>query len=99
MTQEMRRLKKLEKTIREHLLEQTRRWMKVVPSLKDMIWLGDFGQSLDEEEKDERKIYEMDEIFEGTSTVCTPVKIVSTIGEVNKNKWIAAATMLSIQPC
>jgi hypothetical protein len=99
MTQEMRRLKKLEKTIREHLLEQTRRWMKVVPSLKDMIWLGDFGQSLDEEEKDERKIYEIDEIFEGTSTVCTPVKIVSTIGEVNKNKWIAAATMLSIQPC
>ena len=44
VTQEMRRLKKLEQATREHLVEQMRRWMEVVPSLKDVAWLGDFGE-------------------------------------------------------
>ena len=40
-------------------------------------------------------MYEMDETFEGTSAVCTPVKMVSVVGEVNEENWVAAATMLS----
>ena len=51
--------------------------MKVVPSLKNVAWMGDFGECVDEEEKDESKVYEMDETFEGESTVCTSVKVVS----------------------
>jgi len=70
-----------------------RRWAKAVPSLKDM--LGDFGECMDEEEEEDRKGYEMDETFEGTSAVCTPVKMVSAVGEVNEENWVGAATMLS----
>ena len=66
-----------------------------MPSLKDMTWLGDFGEFVDEEAIDERKIYEMDEVFEGISAVCTPVKMVSTVGEVNEDNWVIAATMFS----
>ncbi len=95
VNQEIRRLKKLEKTTREYLLDQMKRWMKVVPSLKDMTWLGNFGESVDEEAIDGRKIYEMDEVFEETSAVCTPVKMVSAVGEVNEENWIVAATMFS----
>jgi hypothetical protein len=91
----MRRLKKLKKTTREYLLEQMRSWMKVVPSLKDMTWLDDFGEYVDEEQNDERKIYEIDEIFEENSIVYTLVKMVSDIGEVNNDNWIAAITILS----
>lgn len=40
--QETRRLKKLEQATREHLLQQMGKWMKVVPRLKDVTWLGDF---------------------------------------------------------
>jgi hypothetical protein len=65
VNQEMRRLKKLEQATREHLMEQMRRWMRVVPSLKDVAWLGDFGESMDENDKDERKVYEMEDSFEG----------------------------------
>jgi hypothetical protein len=93
--QEMRRLRKLEEGTREHLVKQMRRWMKVVPSLKDIAWLGDFGEPIVEEDKDERTVYEMEDSFEGESTVCTPVKMVSSVGEVNEEKWIAAATMCS----
>ena len=60
-----------------------------------MAWLGDFGEFEVKEEKDERKVYEMDETFEGENTVCTPVKMVSAVGEVNEENWVAAATMLS----
>jgi hypothetical protein len=95
VNQEMRRLKKLEQATREHLTEQMRRWMKVVPSLKDDNWLGDFGECKEEEEKDERKVYEMEDSFEGDSTVCTPVKMVSEVGEVNEGNWVAAATMFN----
>ncbi len=95
VNQEMRRLKKLEEATREHLVEQTRRWKKLVPSLKDVAWLGDFGECVDEEEKEERKVYEMEESCEGESTVCTPVKMVSAVGEVNEDNWVAAATMFS----
>jgi hypothetical protein len=95
MNQEMKRLKKLEQITREYLLEQMRSWMKVVPSLKDMTWLDDFREYMDEEQNDERKIYEIDEIFEENSIVYTPVKIVSDIGEVNNDNWIAATTILS----
>jgi hypothetical protein len=95
VNQAMRRLKKLEKTTREYLLEQMRSWMKVVPSLKDMTWLDDFGEYVDEEQNDERKIYEIDEIFEENSIVYTLVKMVSDIGEVNNDNWIAATIMLS----
>jgi hypothetical protein len=95
VNQEMRRLKKLEKTTRQHLLEQMGRWAKVVPSLKDVAWLGEFGECVDEEEKDESKVYEMEGSFEGTSVVCTPIKMVSSVGEVNEGNWVAAATMMS----
>src|SRR4051812_13029542 len=95
VNQEMRRLKKLEEVTRKHLMEQMERWAEVVPSLKDVAWLGDFGESVDEEEKDKRNVYEMEDSFEGESTVCTPVKMVSTVGEVNEGNWVAAATMCS----
>jgi hypothetical protein len=95
VNQEMRRLKKLEQATKQHLLEQMRKWRKVVPSLKDVAWLGDFGQNVDENENDETKVYEMEDSFEGESTVCTPIKMVSAVGEVNEENWIAAATMCS----
>jgi hypothetical protein len=96
VNQEMRRLKKLEKTTREHLLEQMKRWMKVVPSLKDVAWLDEFGEcTVEEEEKDERTVCEQEDSFERTSGVCTPVKMVRDVGEVNVENWVAAATMLS----
>ncbi len=68
--------------------------MKVVPSLKDVAWLSDFGQCADEEERGERKGYEMGDSFEGTGA-CTPVKIMSVVGEVNERNRVAAATMFS----
>ncbi len=95
MNQEMKRLKKLEQITREYLLEQMRSWMIVVPSLKDMTWLDDFGQCMDEEQNDEKQLYEMEDFFEGTSIVCTPVKMVSTVGEANEDNWVIAATMFS----
>jgi hypothetical protein len=95
VNQEMRRLRKLEEATREHLLEQMGRWAKAAPSVKDVTWLGDFGKYVDEEQKDERKVDEMEDFFEGTSVVCTPVKMVSAVGEVNEGNWAAAATMIS----
>jgi hypothetical protein len=95
VNQEMRRLKKLEQSTREHLVEQMKKWTKLVPSLRDVAWLGDFGENVEEEEKEEKKVYEMEESFAGDSTVCTPVKTVSEVGEVNAGNWVAAATMLS----
>jgi len=32
---------------------------------------------------------------EAESAVCTPVKMVSSVGEVNEENWVAAATMFS----
>jgi hypothetical protein len=95
VNQEMRRLKKLEQSTREHLVEQMKKWTKLVPSLRDVAWLGDFGENVEEEEKEEKKVYEMEESFAGDSTVRTPVKTVSEVGEVNEGNWVAAATMLS----
>lgn len=95
VNKEMRRLRKLEEATREHLLEQMRRWMRVVPSLKDVTWLGDFGQCTVEEQEDEKKVYEMEESLEGESTWCTPVKVVKSVGDVNEENWVAAATMCS----
>ena len=95
VNQEMRRLRKLEEGTREHLVKQMRRWAKAVPSLKDVAWLGEFGEPIVEEDKDERAVYEMEESLEGESTVCAPVKMVSSVGEVNEENWIAAATMCS----
>jgi hypothetical protein len=69
--------------------------MKLVPSLKDMIWLGDFGEYIDEKQNDEKQLYEMEDSFEGTRIVCTPVKSVSSIREVDEDNWIAATTILS----
>ena len=37
----------------------------------------------------------MEESCEAESTVCTPVKMVSSVGEVNEENWVAAATMFS----
>src|SRR5262245_56608405 len=48
VNQEIRRLNKLEQAIREYLMKQMRKWMKVVPSLKEVASLGDFGQNVDE---------------------------------------------------
>ena len=93
--QEMSRLRKLEEGTREHLVKRVRRWAKEVASLKDMAWLGDFGEPTVEEGKDERAVNEMEESCEGESTVCTPVKMVSSVGEVNEENWVAAATMFS----
>jgi len=45
--------------------------------------------------KDERAVYEMEESCEAESAVCTPVKMVSSVGEVNEENWVAAATMFS----
>ena len=93
--QDMRRLRKLEEGTRKHLVKQVKSWAKAVPSLKDMAWLGDFGEPIVEEDKDERAVYEMEELCEAESTVCTPVKMVSSVGEVNEENWVAAATMFS----
>jgi hypothetical protein len=95
VNQEMKRLKKLEQATRVHLLQQMKKWTKLVPSLRDVDWLGDFGEYTVEEDNDERKLYEMDESFEGSSAVCTPTKMVNAVGEVNEGNWVAAATMMS----
>lgn len=95
VNQEMRRLRKLEQATRQHLVVQMMRWEKAVPSLKDVHWLGDFGECTVEEDKDERAVYAMEESYEAESTVCTPVKMVSSVGEVNEENWVAAATMFS----
>ena len=43
-------------------------------------------------------MYEMEDSFEGTSAVCTPVKMVSAVGEVNEDNWVAAAATMSSCP-
>jgi hypothetical protein len=89
VNQEMKRLKKLEQATRVHLLQQMKKWTKLVPSLRDVDWLGDFGEYTVEEDNDERKLYEMDESFEGSSAVCTPTKMVNASGEVNEGNWVS----------
>jgi hypothetical protein len=49
-----------------------------------MTWLGDFRESIEKEEKNKRKVYKIVNFFEKTYAVCTLVKIVSAVREVNK---------------
>jgi hypothetical protein len=58
--------------------------MKVVLSLKDMTWLSDFRKTIKKEEKNKRNVYKIVDFLKRTYTVCTLVKIISAVGEVNK---------------